>query len=95
MKTNIEKSAQIAAETIDDYSRMRGQAFAFFEKAFESGEDPAITASLVLSIIESGSPRLRYRAGKVAKRLARLKAILPWGMFEAGTRRNLKLNVKD
>ncbi len=94
MKTNLGKSAQITVNSLDDYSHIRRRAFTFFEKAFESGEDPAIAAKKIVSIVESRAPNLRYKVGKAAKRLPRLKAILPWKMFEAGTRRNFKLDAK-
>lgn len=93
MKTNLGKSTQMTADSLEDYFHMRRQAFNFFEKAIDSGEDPVNAAKVILSIIESGSPRLRYRVGKAAKWLPRLKAILPWSLFEAGTRRNIKLGA--
>jgi hypothetical protein len=59
----------------------------------ERAAEPALVAERVLSIIESGSPRLRNIVGKEA-RMVRLRRFLPEPLFERGMRRRLHLDVK-
>jgi short-subunit dehydrogenase len=92
MRTNLAISARSSADVIDDYSEMRERAKRMFEKFVKAGDDPGIVARVILSIMESHSPRLRYRVGKEAKRLPRIKAIVPQAAFEAGVRRNFHLD---
>lgn len=91
-RTNLASSARSSADVIDVYSGMRGRARRMFEEFVQAGDDPGIVATVILSIIESRSPRLRYRVGKDAKRLPRIKAIVPQDAFEAGVRRNFHLD---
>lgn len=91
-RTNLARSARISAKTISEYARMRERALQVFERSVQAGADPGTVASLILSIIESRSPRLRYRVGKDAKRLARIKTLVPEAAFEAGVRRNFHLD---
>ena len=91
-RTNLARAARNSAETVSEYAGMRERALKAFERAVQTGEDPGLVASLILSVVESRSPRLRYRAGKDAKRLPRIKALVPEAAFEAGVRRNFHLD---
>lgn len=92
MKTNLGASTVHAAQEIEAYSRMRQSAHRYFEQAVGKGDDPSETANLILSLIKTSKPLLRYRAGKAAVWLPRLKALVPWNMFAAGARRNFGLD---
>jgi len=91
-KTNLAGAARKSAETIREYAEMRERARQSFERSVQAGADPGLVASLVLCIIENRSPRLRYPVGKDAKRLPRIKALVPEAAFEAGVRRNFRLD---
>jgi NAD(P)-dependent dehydrogenase (short-subunit alcohol dehydrogenase family) len=91
-RTNLARAARNSAETISEYAGMRERVLKVFERSVQAGEDPGLVASLILSVIESRSPRLRYRVGKDAKRLPRIKALVPEPAFEAGVRRNFHLD---
>ena len=91
-RTNLARAARNSTETVSEYAGMRERALKAFERAVQTGEDPGLVASLILSVVESRSPRLRYRAGKDAKRLPRIKALVPEAAFEAGVRRNFHLD---
>jgi NAD(P)-dependent dehydrogenase (short-subunit alcohol dehydrogenase family) len=91
-RTNLARAARNSTETISEYAGMRERALKAFERAVQTGEDPGLVASLILSVVESRSPRLRYRVGKDAKRLPRIKALVPESAFEAGVRRNFHLD---
>jgi NAD(P)-dependent dehydrogenase (short-subunit alcohol dehydrogenase family) len=91
-RTNLARAARNSAETISEYAGMRERVLKVFERSVLAGQDPGLVALLILSIIESRSPRLRYRVGKDAKRLPRIKALVPEAAFEAGVRRNFHLD---
>jgi NAD(P)-dependent dehydrogenase (short-subunit alcohol dehydrogenase family) len=91
-RTNLARAARNSTETVSEYAGMRERALKAFERAVQTGEDPGLVASLILSVVESRSPRLRYRVGKDAKRLPRIKALVPESAFEAGVRRNFHLD---
>lgn len=92
MKTNLGVSTIHAAQEINAYAQIRQSARGYFKQAVSKGDDPAVTASLILSLIETRKPRLRYRTGKAAVWLPRIKALVPWSMFNAGTRKNFGLD---
>ncbi len=93
MHTNLEKNGHVSTNLIHAYERLRSRAFRFFQRSVDSGFDPLTTVRIILSAIESESPRLRYRAGKKAKWIPRMKSILPMTQFEAGFRRHMKLDT--
>jgi short-subunit dehydrogenase len=94
-RTHLASSARSSAEVISEYSGMRERVLRVFEKSVQTGADPNLVAKLILSIIESRAPQLRYRIGKDAKRLPRIKAIVPAAAFEAGVRRNFHLDRQE
>jgi NAD(P)-dependent dehydrogenase (short-subunit alcohol dehydrogenase family) len=95
MKTNLGASSQVAGQMVEAYSPMRRGANRYFQEAVAKGDDPGKAAALILSVIESHAPRLRYRFGKTAVWLPRLKALVPWSSFAAGTRRNFHLDESE
>ena len=53
--------------------------------------DPAVVAEVVLRIVNSRAPRIRYAVGR-EKGAVRLKTLVPEGMYENFTRRHWKLD---
>jgi hypothetical protein len=56
--------------------------------------EPTLVAECVLRIMESKSPKLRYRVGKESDQAFGLRRFLPESFFERGMRRLLRLDVK-
>jgi NAD(P)-dependent dehydrogenase (short-subunit alcohol dehydrogenase family) len=94
-RTNLARAARNSIETVSEYAGMRERALKAFVRAVQAGEDPGLVASLILTVVGSRSPRLRYRVGKDAKRLPRIKALVPEAAFEAGVRRNFHLDGQE
>ena len=88
-------SMQVAAESIDDYAQMRQQAITIFEEAMLRGADPVIVAKLIWRIIEDESPRLRYRVGKAAIWIPRIRGVIPEGLFQAAIQRHVLKGIAD
>jgi NAD(P)-dependent dehydrogenase (short-subunit alcohol dehydrogenase family) len=59
-------------------------AIAKIERAEMAGPDPAVIAALIDRVVKDPRPKLRYPVGRLDERIgARLKQVLPYGVFEA------------
>ena len=94
IKTRLAENTRYPAQRIPDYDPWRQRVLEARQQYAEKAREPVLVAECVLSIIESGSPRLRYMVGKEA-RVARLREFLPESLFERGMRRRLHLDVKQ
>jgi len=91
-KTDLARSTQRSADPIKDYSAMHERAIQASDQSVQEGDNPDRVAELILSVIKSKYPRLRYRVGKQSIWLPRVKAFSPESAFEAGVRRNFHLD---
>ncbi|MHB1908958.1 MAG: SDR family NAD(P)-dependent oxidoreductase [Nitrososphaerales archaeon] len=90
-KTNIGRAAKSVSSKIEDYHLVREKAARRVRMDESRGQDPKIVAKLILDIINSKSPKLRYAIGK-EKRALLYKRVLPASMFESGLRRHFSLD---
>jgi NAD(P)-dependent dehydrogenase (short-subunit alcohol dehydrogenase family) len=81
-KTDIALAAQAAANPLPIYDAMRGRTSRYIRQHVEHGADPVELARVVLKIIESKHPRLRYGAGFDGVWLARLLPFIPLWLGE-------------
>ncbi len=93
-KTNLARNRQYAANRINDYSPWRRRAFEAIEENEKKAPDPTQVAECILRIIESKSPRLRYRVGKDATRIPRLRRFMPESLVEKGMRSYFHLDAE-
>jgi len=70
---------------IPAYERARQHAVEAITRGDATGMDAARVAGCVLRILQTASPRLRYRVGPDATWLPRLK-LLSWSLYERGIR---------
>jgi NAD(P)-dependent dehydrogenase (short-subunit alcohol dehydrogenase family) len=92
-KTEIARTAQAAANPLPVYDGLRERVSRFLYESVEHGADPANVARLILHIIESKHPRLRYGAGFDGVWLARLLPFIPRRLGEPVLRK--VLGVED
>ncbi len=90
--TNLAHSAQHSANSISDYADMRRHAEAVFRESVQKAPRPEIVAAIILAVVTSRSPVLRYRVGTEAVWLPRVKAIMPQKGFEIGVRKTFELD---
>jgi NAD(P)-dependent dehydrogenase (short-subunit alcohol dehydrogenase family) len=95
IKTTLARNRQYAANQISDYAPWRQRAFEAIREYEEKAPGPTLVAECVLRIIESKSPRLRYRVGKDAIRIPRLRRFLPESLLEQGTRSYFHLDAEE
>jgi hypothetical protein len=58
-----------------------------------AGDEPGVVADVVLEAAHAEPPKLRYSAGKLAKRLRLLRRFAPARLVDAGIRKNLQLDA--
>ncbi len=92
IKTRLAENTRYASQQIPGYDPWRQRVLEARREYVEKAPEPALVAECILSIIESGSPRLRYMVGKEA-RVARLRRLLPEPLFERGMRRRCHLDA--
>jgi len=91
-KTNLHAAMVRARQSLSDYEPFRTRLFDALEHGVHTGGDPAQVARLVLRIIRTDSPRLRYLIGPGAHWIPFLKFILPQKFFAWGVRKFFRLD---
>jgi len=94
IKTNLTRNRQDPREPIPDYDPWRRRALEGMRRLEDKGPEPALVAERVLDIVRSESPKLRYRVGRDATWVPRLRQVLPPAQFERGIRRTFQMNVE-
>ena len=83
--TNVTNSRHVAAEAKNNspYWETFDRAFSVIEANEREGEPPTAVAEKVLHIIQTNSPKPRYRVGKLLEVSGPyLKMLLPWRTYE-------------
>ena len=62
-------------------------------EAMAVADDPGVVAEAVLKAASAPSPRLRYAAGALARRLRLLRRFAPVGLIDTGIRKDLRLDA--
>jgi NAD(P)-dependent dehydrogenase (short-subunit alcohol dehydrogenase family) len=89
--TSFEANAIDADSPLDSYAAVREHVKHVIAEELHSGDDPAVVARVVLKAATSRTPKLRYPAGPLARRLALLKKFAPAGLLDNGIRKANKL----
>jgi NAD(P)-dependent dehydrogenase (short-subunit alcohol dehydrogenase family) len=92
LKTPMMNHRQAAGNRVPEYDRWRQRALGAIRAYEEKGPGPEAVAEMLLEIISSSNPRLRYLIGQQAKTVARLRRFLPARMYEQGVRRTFSLD---
>jgi NAD(P)-dependent dehydrogenase (short-subunit alcohol dehydrogenase family) len=89
--TNLHHALQRAGTPIPDYDALRATLEHVLTEATTQGGNPQQVADLVTAVADQRRPALRYRIGRDARWVPRLKTWLPQPWFEAGMRRRFRL----
>jgi len=92
LKTPMMNNRQVSSAQLHDYDRWRQRAFNAIRDHEQKAPGPELVAEMILSIIASKKPRLRYLIGRQAKVTARLQRFLPDGLYERGKRSTFSLD---
>jgi NAD(P)-dependent dehydrogenase (short-subunit alcohol dehydrogenase family) len=89
--TSFEANAIEADSPIDSYATTREQVRQALAEAVRAGDDPTVVAQVVLKAATSRTPKLRYPAGPMARRLTLLRKFAPASLLDKGIRKANKL----
>lgn len=95
IKTSLAHNRQYAANRDNDYDPWRQRIYGAFRQYEEKAPEPTLVAECVLRIIASESPKLRYRVGRDATLITRLRRFLPETLFARVVRDYFHLEVKN
>jgi NAD(P)-dependent dehydrogenase (short-subunit alcohol dehydrogenase family) len=91
--TSFEANATDADSPLDSYAAVREHVKQVIAKAVRAGDDPAVVAQAVLKAATSRTPKVRYPAGPLARRLSLLKKFAPAALLDNGIRKANKLTT--
>jgi NAD(P)-dependent dehydrogenase (short-subunit alcohol dehydrogenase family) len=77
---------------LDEYREARAGVSKRVNEVMAAAEPPGVVADTVLKAAEAAHPKIRYAAGKLAKRLRFLRRFAPAGAVDAGIRKDLQLD---
>ena len=87
---NLEPDAKL-----EEYQNVRAHLAKVIGQAMLNGDDPEVVAEVVLRVARAERPKLRYTAGKAARRLQLLRRFAPASLMDAGVRKSLQLDGKS
>ena len=91
--TSFEANAADADSPIDSYATTREHVRRVLTEAVRAGDDPTVVAQVVLKAATSRTPKLRYPAGPMARRLSLLRKFAPASLLDKGIRKANKLTT--
>jgi len=94
-RTGFADATRSAAKPVPAYDEMREAAKAGIAEQIAAGITPAQVAETILDAIRAKEPRLRYRVGRAAVWLPRVRAIAPAARYESGARKRFGLPSAD
>jgi short-subunit dehydrogenase len=89
--TSFEANAADADSPIDSYATIREHVQRVLTEAVHAGDDPAVVAEVVVKAATSRTPKVRYPAGSLARRLSLLTKFAPAALLDKGIRKANKL----
>jgi len=89
--TSFEANASDADSPLENYQGVREHVKQVIAEALHTGDEPAVVARVVLKAATTPTPKLRYPAGPLARRLALLKRYAPASLLDNGIRKANKL----
>jgi NAD(P)-dependent dehydrogenase (short-subunit alcohol dehydrogenase family) len=91
--TSFEANATDADSPLDSYEAVREHVKQVIAKSVRAGDDPVVVAQAVLKAATSRTPKVRYPAGPLARRLSLLKKVAPAALLDNGIRKANKLST--
>ena len=93
-KTQLDANFREPDAQIAEYRDIRAAIAARLQQIVKTADEPGIVADVVLQAATAARPKLRYTAGKLARRLSLLRRFAPAGTMDAGIRKDLQLDAR-
>src|SRR5215217_1144267 len=78
---------------LDEYREARAGVNKRVNEVMATAEPPGVVADTVLTAASAAHPKVRYAAGRLAKRLRFLRRFAPAALVDAGIRKDLRLDA--
>src|SRR4051812_29936673 len=92
-KTQFDANFLAADAKLDEYREVRALLNKVIKEVMATADGPSVVADVVLEAAIADHPKLRYAAGRLAKRLRLLRRFAPAGLVDAGIRKDLRLDA--
>lgn len=91
-RTGLARDTEETTTHEPDYDELRAAVQAAINRGFEEGGPPAQVAECIVNVAQADAPQLRYRVGREASWVPRLRNWLPDSLFAMGVRRRFGLD---
>jgi len=91
-RTSFDSNAIPADEPLPVYARRREVFDALIADAIKGGDKPSVVAEAIVAAATDSRPKLRYQAGPLARRAAKLRRYAPSTVFDKQIRKINQLN---
>src|SRR3954447_24229630 len=91
-RTSFDANAIPADEPLPVYARRREVFDVLTAEAIKGGDEPAVVAEAIVAAATDSRPKLRYPAGPLARRVAKLRRYAPSTVFDKQIRKVNQLN---
>ena len=92
-KTQFDANFLEPDSKLDEYREARASLDKTLKEVMAAGDEPGVVADAVLKAASAARPKLRYTAGRLAGRLRLLRRFAPFGLLDAGIRKDLRLDA--
>src|SRR5438067_6303497 len=92
-KTQFDANFLAPDSKLDEYREVRALLDKVLKEVMATADEPTVVADVVLEAAIADRPKLRYAAGRLAKRLRLLRRFAPAGLVDAGIRKDLRIDA--
>ena len=92
IRTGLGRNRRNPADGIVEYDPWRSRAMDSITRYINDAPEPASVAECVARVIESETPKTRYKVGKEASQVIRLRRLLPESLFEKLIRAHFQID---
>jgi len=90
-RTGFDTNALVADQKNEHYATARAKAEAVFRSVMTTADSPDVVAEAVVTAAIAATPRLRYTAGRMAKKVSLLRRFVPASGFDKSLRKQLQM----
>ncbi|MGA0609251.1 oxidoreductase [Caldimonas sp. KR1-144] len=92
-RTGFDSHVLTADQQDDHYAAARSHAEAVFRAVMTTADAPEVVAETVVAAASAPTPRLRYAAGPLARKVSLLRRFVPASAFDKSLRKQLQMPV--
>jgi short-subunit dehydrogenase len=90
-RSGFDSNALVADRLNDHYGPARANAEAALRAVMTTADQPEVVAEAVMTAATAAKPRLRYAAGRMAKRVSLLRRFVPASAFDKSLRKQMQM----